>query len=139
MDKQLVARAQGGDEPAFAMLAVDVGPRFHAIAYRILRDVTLAEDAVQQALIETWQDLPQLRDPARFEAWSYRVLVRVCAWCEAHIGVEPSAGGGESESTSHGLCDECTEDLLLSVVAPRRAAPPPARRRLRTTVRRLNA
>ena len=78
MDKQLVTRAQHGDEAAFAMLAVDVGPRFHAVAYRILRDVALAEDAVQQALIETWQDLPQLRDPARFEAWAYRVLVRVC-------------------------------------------------------------
>ena len=25
-----------------------------------------------------WRDLPQLRDPARFEAWSYRLLVRAC-------------------------------------------------------------
>jgi RNA polymerase sigma-70 factor, ECF subfamily len=32
----------------------------------------------QQALLTIWQDLPQLRDPARFEAWSYRVLVREC-------------------------------------------------------------
>ena len=58
---------------------------------------------------------------------------------EAHIGVEPSTGRDESESTSHGLCDECTEDLLLSVMRPRRAAPPPVRRRQRTSVRRLNA
>jgi RNA polymerase sigma-70 factor (ECF subfamily) len=60
------------------MLAVEVGPRFHAVAYRILRDVALAEDAVQQALLDTWQDLPRLRDTARFEAWSYRLLVRIC-------------------------------------------------------------
>ena len=78
MDEGLVVRAQGGDQAAFAMLAVEVGPRFHAIAYRILRDVALAEDAVQQALLDTWQDLPRLREPARFEAWSYRLLVRVC-------------------------------------------------------------
>src|SRR5262249_29306906 len=25
-----------------------------------------------------WRELPQLRDPGRFEAWSYRVLVRAC-------------------------------------------------------------
>jgi RNA polymerase sigma-70 factor, ECF subfamily len=25
-----------------------------------------------------WRDLPQLRDPARFDAWSYRLLVRAC-------------------------------------------------------------
>jgi len=37
-----------------------------------------AEDATQQALLTVWQDLPQLRDPARFDAWSYRLLVRAC-------------------------------------------------------------
>ena len=78
MDKELVVRAQGGDQAAFAMLAVDVGPRFHAVAYRILRDAALAEDAVQQALLDTWQDLSRLREPSRFEAWTYRLLVRVC-------------------------------------------------------------
>jgi RNA polymerase sigma-70 factor (ECF subfamily) len=78
MDEELVVRAQGGDQAAFAMLAVDAGPRFHAVAYRILRDVALAEDVVQQALLDTWQDLPRLNDPARFDAWSYRLLVRIC-------------------------------------------------------------
>ena len=36
------------------------------------------EDATQQALLSIWQDLPRLRDPARFDAWSYRLLVRAC-------------------------------------------------------------
>jgi RNA polymerase sigma factor (sigma-70 family) len=48
------------------------------VARRILRDLDLAEDATQQALLAIWQNLPQLRDPARFEAWSYRLLVRAC-------------------------------------------------------------
>jgi RNA polymerase sigma-70 factor (ECF subfamily) len=48
------------------------------VARRILRDLDLAEDATQQALLSIWQDLPQLRDPARFDAWSYRLLVRAC-------------------------------------------------------------
>jgi RNA polymerase sigma-70 factor (ECF subfamily) len=29
-------------------------------------------------LLASWQDLPKLRDPARFEAWAYRLLVRAC-------------------------------------------------------------
>ena len=78
MDTDLVTRAQHGDEEAFASLAVAVGDRLHAVAHRILRDIELAEDATQQALLSVWQDLPQLRDPARFEAWSYRLLVRAC-------------------------------------------------------------
>ena len=78
MDTDLVTRAQGGDEGAFMSLAVAAGDRLHAVAHRILRDTDLAEDATQQALLAIWRDLPQLRDPARFEAWSYRLLVRAC-------------------------------------------------------------
>ena len=78
MDTALVVRAQRGDEEAFASLAVAVGDRLHAVAHRILRDIDLAEDATQQALLSIWRDLPQLRDPARFDAWSYRLLVRAC-------------------------------------------------------------
>lgn len=78
MDTDLVTRAQHGDEEAFASLAVAVGDRLHAVAHRILRDIDLAEDATQQALLIIWRDLPQLRDPARFDAWSYRLLVRAC-------------------------------------------------------------
>jgi RNA polymerase sigma factor (sigma-70 family) len=78
MDETLVVRAQHGDEEAFAILAVGVGHRLHAVAHRILRDLSLAEDATQQALLALWRDLPQLREPGRFEAWAYRVLVRTC-------------------------------------------------------------
>jgi RNA polymerase sigma-70 factor (ECF subfamily) len=78
MDTDLVIRAQRGDEEAFASLAVAAGNRLHAVAHRILRDIDLAEDATQQALLAIWRDLPQLRDPARFDAWSYRLLVRAC-------------------------------------------------------------
>jgi RNA polymerase sigma-70 factor (ECF subfamily) len=78
MDIELVLRAQRGDEEAFASLAVAIGNRLHAVSHRILRDIDLAEDATQQALLTIWRDLPLLRDPAKFDAWSYRLLVRAC-------------------------------------------------------------
>ena len=78
MDTDLVIRAQHGDKGAYALVAGEIANRFLAVARRILRDLDLAEDATQQALLAVWQDLPQLRDPARFEAWSYRLLVRAC-------------------------------------------------------------
>lgn len=49
------------------------------VAFRMLRDVPAAEDAVQQTLVNAWRELPGLRDPERFEAWLYRILVRACA------------------------------------------------------------
>ncbi len=78
MDTDLVVRAQHGDKAAYADLAAGIADRYLAVARRILRDIDLAEDATQQALLAIWQNLPQLRDPARFEAWSYRLLVRAC-------------------------------------------------------------
>lgn len=78
MDQQLVERAQGGDEAAFGELAYAIGDRLFTVAQRILRDVDLAEDATQQAIVAIWRQLPGLRDPARFEAWAYRVLVNAC-------------------------------------------------------------
>lgn len=78
MDTHLVSRAQGGDEAAFAAITAAVYGRLQDVAYRILRDPYLAEDATQAALVEVWRNLPKLRDPARFEAWSYRTLVRQC-------------------------------------------------------------
>jgi RNA polymerase sigma-70 factor (ECF subfamily) len=76
MDAETVRRAQGGDQEAFADLVAAIAGRFLAVSHRILGDIDLAEDATQQALLNVWQNLPQLRDPARFEAWSYRALVR---------------------------------------------------------------
>jgi RNA polymerase sigma-70 factor, ECF subfamily len=78
MDTDLVVRAQRGDKEAFTRLADGLAAPFLSTAQRILRDVALAEDAAQQALLHVWQRLPQLRDPERFEAWSYRLLVHAC-------------------------------------------------------------
>ena len=78
VDAELIGRAQRGDKGAYALLAARIADQFLSIARRILRDRDLAEDATQQALLTMWRDLPKLRDPARFDAWSYRLLVRAC-------------------------------------------------------------
>jgi len=74
----LVERARAGDEEAFASLARAAGDRLLAIAFRILRDLGLAEDAVQQTLVLAWRELPSLRDAERFDAWLHRLLVNSC-------------------------------------------------------------
>ena len=78
MDPQLVIQAQDGDRTAFGRLAATVGDRLYAVAYRMLRDGDLAQDAAQEAIVLIWRDLRALRDPERFETWAYRILVRTC-------------------------------------------------------------
>ena len=79
MDQRgLVERARGGDHDAFTIL-VDVRlARLDAAARLILRDPELARDAVQEALIRAWRDLPGLCDPDRLDAWLHRLIVNAC-------------------------------------------------------------
>jgi len=76
VDRALVDRARAGDREAYERLARAVGDELFQVAYRILRDLDSAEDAVQRALVAIWHDLPMLRDLDRFEAWAYRVVTR---------------------------------------------------------------
>lgn len=105
MERALVELARDGDEEAFASLIRMAGDRLMAIAFRILRDVDRAEDAVQQAIVTAWRELPALRDPDRFGGWLYRVLVNACyvearrtrRW-DANVRVlTPDMTGGSSD------------------------------------------
>ena len=99
VDRDLVEQAARSDREAFGVLARVHADRLYAIAQRILRDVDRSEDAVQQALVIAWRELPRLRDPDRFEAWLHRILVRACyaearrrrEW-NAHVRVLPIDG-----------------------------------------------
>ena len=76
--RALVIQAKGGDREAFDALARLTGDRCMAIAFRILRDFDLADDAVQTALLTAWRDIRALRDPELFEPCLHRILTHAC-------------------------------------------------------------
>ena len=78
MRVDLVERAMRGDRDAFTSIAAESVDRCYALAYRILRDPHRAQDATQQALLGAWRDLPELKEPERFDAWLYRLVVNAC-------------------------------------------------------------
>lgn len=78
MRSSLVERARAGDPTAFDALVDLDSDRCLGIAYRITRDLEIAEDAVQQALLQAWRELPRLRDVNRYEMWLQRLLVNAC-------------------------------------------------------------
>lgn len=101
---ELVRRAQGGDRDAFESIIRAAYDRLFAVAQRILRDRSLAEDATQDAIVRCWRDLRGLRDTDRFEAWLYRLLVNACRdqarrnrhrMDEYVLSLEPVARGDE--------------------------------------------
>ena len=78
MHSDLISRAKLGDREAFTSLVLALGDRLYSLAYRILRDEARAQDAVQEAFLIAWRELPRLRDESRFSTWLYRLLVNAC-------------------------------------------------------------
>ena len=79
MDQRgLVEQARGGEHDAFTALVDLTIARLDSAARLILRDPELARDAVQEAYIRAWRELPGLRDPDRFDAWLHRIIVNAC-------------------------------------------------------------
>ena len=74
-DTGSVQQASNGDRDAFDALMTSVVGRLYRISYLVLRDADAAQDAVQEALVRCWRDLPSLRDPERFDAWLNRPLL----------------------------------------------------------------
>jgi RNA polymerase sigma-70 factor (ECF subfamily) len=75
---ELVARAMSGDVEAFATLVEVRSERMTRLASAILGAPRDVDDALQDWLVSVWRNLPGLRDPNRFDAWSDRILVNAC-------------------------------------------------------------
>jgi RNA polymerase sigma-70 factor, ECF subfamily len=73
-----VARAAHGEPAAFDGLVANRIDGLYRLAFAILRSEADATDAVQQAFVRAWRELPRLRDLDRFDAWLGRITVNVC-------------------------------------------------------------
>ena len=77
-DAKHLRAARRGDPAAFeAIIATRVAGAFR-LAAAILGHEADPADAVQNALVAAWRELPRLRDPDRFDAWFHRILVNEC-------------------------------------------------------------
>lgn len=72
-ERELVARAQGGDERAFAELVTRHKKHIWAVCVRITNHGADAEDALQEALTAAWQHLDKFRGDAKFSTWMHRI------------------------------------------------------------------
>ena len=128
MQAELVERASRGDQDAFASLAAGSVDRCYALAYRILRDPDRAQDATQQALIGAWRDLPKLREPERFDAWLYRLVVNAC-YTEARGDRRRTAlvrvismGASTSSDVARSVADRDELDVAFRGLSPEHRA-----------------
>jgi RNA polymerase sigma-70 factor (ECF subfamily) len=107
VDLRLLDRAAHGDAGAFDEVLRPRLARLYRMAVAITRSEPDARDAVQEASINAWRELPRLRSPERFDAWLDQILVNACRSLlrrsrrvrVREIGLEPD----DAESDRRGL------------------------------------
>lgn len=117
----LVEQARGGDRGAFSRLVELHWSPLVRLARSVIGE-TDAEDAVQDALVTSWNKLARLRKPEGFAAWVRRIVLRACfrkargrkRWTTLDDAPEPVT----SPSPGAGLDVE----RLLARLAPRQRA-----------------
>ena len=76
--KSLVTRGRAGDLDAYGEIVRRFQDMAYGYAYSILGDFHLAEDAAQEAFIEAYRCLDNLREPAAFPGWFRRIVFKHC-------------------------------------------------------------
>jgi len=103
-DAHLVVRILSGETGCFAELVDRYQAALHRYAQGMVRDPDLAADLVQDAFVKAYSRLDSCRDPSRFGAWIYRIVVNRCrdylkrqrkpTLClEEHTAAAPDADG----------------------------------------------
>ena len=78
VDARLLRQAQAGDARAFAEMVRHYEPRLRALAYRLLEDRDLTDDALQEAFVRVFKSLGQFRGDSSFGTWIYRITYNTC-------------------------------------------------------------
>ncbi len=71
----LIRRCQAGDKTAFRTLVEKYRTVMFGTAFLMTRDHILAEDALQEALVRIWKNLPSLRRQGSLKAWLVRIVI----------------------------------------------------------------
>jgi RNA polymerase sigma-70 factor (ECF subfamily) len=61
----------------FEALRAEIGPLSFRVARGVLRNDPDAEEVAQEALFRAYQRFSNLRNPARFRAWTVRITFRL--------------------------------------------------------------
>jgi RNA polymerase sigma-70 factor, ECF subfamily len=114
---ELISAILSGDQAAFAELLRRYERAAWATAWKVLRDYHAAQDATQNAFVEAYRCLGQLRSPDHFGVWLLRITRREALRLarrrgQAHLlvvpGDHPASEAGERLTQQSG-------DLLLAI------------------------
>ena len=77
-EQEIVLRAKGGDQDAFAELVTAHQDRIYTLCLRMTGNREDAQDAAQEAFLNAWRALPSFKGESSFSTWVYRLTSNAC-------------------------------------------------------------
>jgi RNA polymerase sigma-70 factor, ECF subfamily len=77
-DLELVSLSRQGNKAAFSQLVLRYQPMAQRLATRVIGNRELAQELVQDAMLQAYLSLEKLNHPARFKSWLYGIVLNVC-------------------------------------------------------------
>jgi RNA polymerase sigma factor (sigma-70 family) len=77
-DLELVFLSRQGDKAAFGQLVLRYQPMAQRLAIRVIGNGDLAQDLVQDAMLQAYLSLEKLSDPNRFKSWLFGIVLNIC-------------------------------------------------------------
>lgn len=83
-ESDLVKLAKEGDKESFCRLYSLYKDRLYRYAYYRLGNVDDAQDAVSDCIVRAYEQISEVRKPAAFPAWIFKILYATCSACIKH-------------------------------------------------------
>jgi RNA polymerase sigma-70 factor (ECF subfamily) len=127
-EEDAIGRCRAGDARAYRALVERYQDRAYALAYRMVRSRSDAEEIAQDAFVRAWRGIGEYRGDASFMTWLYRILVRLAldraetlkTRRAREVTVEEPEEGATATTVDLGLAQRM--DRLLGTLPPAQRA-----------------
>ncbi|MDA7633349.1 sigma-70 family RNA polymerase sigma factor [bacterium] len=113
-DASLVADSRGGDRQAFGKIVTRYQRLLCSLAYSSLGSLSESEDVAQEAFVEAWKKLGNLREPEKLKSWLCGILRFKISHHLRKEARQPVRHAGElTEADVLESSDEAIEDVAM--------------------------
>ena len=112
-----LSAALAGEAGALAAVLAEYRPRMYALAMRVLGDPDEAEDAVQEAMVKVWRNLPRFERRSSFGTWIHRIAINAALDRRRRRPAAPTVEVDDNRQSDEHVAAETPERLYARAEA----------------------